>query len=785
LLGPTNTGKTHRAVERMLEHASGMIGLPLRLLAREVFDRITSRIGEAHVALVTGEEKRVPKHPRYWVCTVEAMPVDREVDFLAVDEIQLAAHRQRGHVFTDRLLRARGTHETWFMGSDTMEPLVRELLPAALIQRHPRFSSLTGLGSLGLSALPARTAVVGFSAPQVYELAERLRRKRGGAAVVLGALSPRTRNAQVALYQSGEVQYMVATDAIGMGLNMDIDLVAFAGLQKFDGRESRLLEAAELAQIAGRAGRHLNDGSFATLSPLAAMSDPLKRAIESHRFPALRVLMWRNSDLDTSSIDALILSLRQRPQRACLRPVEQAEDFAALLHLAERPSVRAAASSPQQVRLLWDVCQIPDFRQLMPEVHASLLEEIFTQLASSTECLDPEWLERRVCRLDDPEGDIDTLMNRIAFIRTWTYVANHGTWVADGRRWQERTRKIEDRLSDALHARLVERFVSKRADGRGMQRSRPVAHGSCADNQQAPSPAFHSPFQVLSTMRLAPTRTQVGPRTVDLWVQELVEAPHERFHAGADGKIWDGEERIARMTRGVDLLHPEVMLQLEDDPGAGARARISRRLVAWTRDLVDRLLSRLRGPEASELSAAARGVVYQIEQGLGTVSTASAADQLRLLTPRDYKLLRAMDARFGRRLGFVRSLLEPQRVQQRAALCSAYFGVEVQPPRAGVLAFRAEPGTDQLCLLIGYLVMGGQAIRADLIERMEGVLAEAASQGPFRAPQRVASWLGCSETELDRVIAAFGYRKADDDHFTKQQCARGFKNSPPEARSRR
>ena len=331
LLGPTNTGKTHRAVEQMLQHSSGMIGLPLRLLAREVYDRVSARLGEGRVALVTGEEKRIPARPQYWVSTVEAMPIDREVDFVAVDEVQLMTHQQRGHVFTDRILHARGRKETWFLGSHTATALVQQLLPTAELTRHPRLSKLRAGQRTGLGGLPPRTAVIAFSAQEVYELADRLRRRRGGTAVVLGALSPRTRNAQVAMYQAGEVDFIVATDAIGMGLNMDVDHVAFASLHKFDGRRRRALAADEIAQIAGRAGRHLRNGTFGTVTP-ARMPPEIVDAVEMHAFPQQRRAVWRNSDLDVSSLDALEASLRRRPPRRCLVRIEHADDTAVRPH---------------------------------------------------------------------------------------------------------------------------------------------------------------------------------------------------------------------------------------------------------------------------------------------------------------------------------------------------------------------------------------------------------------------------------------------------------------------
>ena len=396
LLGPTNTGKTHRAVERMLEHRTGMIGLPLRLLAREVYDRVTMRLGERAVALVTGEEKRIPSHPSYWICTTESMPVERDVDFLAVDEIQLATHPQRGHTFTERLLHARGTRETWFLGADTMRPIVEALLPTARIDRNPRFSRLSWVGTLALGGLPARTAVVAFSVADVYEIAERLRQRHGGTAVVLGALSPRTRNAQVAMYQAGEVEYMVATDAIGMGLNMEVDRVVFAALHKFDGSDVRPLEPAELGQIAGRAGRYTTDGGFGTLRPLPGLPPRTIAAIENHDFPAVRRLVWRNPDLDFASIDALLASLRRKPPHAGLRLIDRAEDYDALVQLARRADVRERARTPEDVELLWEVCRIPDYRKLLLESHVQLLSDLYEQLTGPTRRIDADWMARRI-----------------------------------------------------------------------------------------------------------------------------------------------------------------------------------------------------------------------------------------------------------------------------------------------------------------------------------------------------------------------------------------------------
>ena len=463
VLGPTNTGKTHYAIERMLGHQSGMIGFPLRLLARENYDRLVQLRGAEAVALITGEERIVPSSPRYFVCTVEAMPLDRKVDFLAVDEIQLAADRERGHVFTDRLLRARGLEETMFLGAETIKPLLRRLVPDAAFIARERLSTLTYAGHKKLDRLPRRSAIVVFSLADLYEVAERVRHETGGAAVVFGALSPRTRNAQVALYQAGEVDYLVATDAIGMGLNLDIDHVAFTALGKYDGRGPRPLRPAEVAQIAGRAGRHTRDGTFGPTLDLGPFDDRLVEAVEGHHFEPLDRIFWRNSDLVFASPAALLSSLERRPPSPDLMRMRDADDHRALAALSADADVRRQADSRDVVRLLWDVAQVPDFRNVMTEAHTRLLAQVFRHLRSPAGRLPEDWVAVQVAAIDRTEGDVETLLARIAHIRTWTYVAHRSGWLADPAHWQQRTRAVEDRLSDTLHERLTEQFVERGA----------------------------------------------------------------------------------------------------------------------------------------------------------------------------------------------------------------------------------------------------------------------------------------------------------------------------------
>ncbi|MGB7890205.1 MAG: helicase-related protein, partial [Xanthobacteraceae bacterium] len=461
VLGPTNTGKTHLAIERMLSHSSGLIGLPLRLLAREVYNRAVERVGADSVALITGEEKIKPPNPRFWVATVEAMPRDLDVAFLAIDEIQLAADFERGHVFTDRMLNRRGRGETLVLGAATMRPIVERLLPGASIVSRPRLSQLTFAGEKKLTRLPRRSAVVAFSADEVYAIAELIRRQRGGAAVVLGSLSPRTRNAQVGLYQSGEVDYLVATDAIGMGLNLDVDHIAFASDRKFDGYQYRKLNPSELAQIAGRAGRATRDGTFGTSGRCPPFERELVQALESHTFDPVKLVQWRSSDLDFSSVGALQATLATAPTENALARAPVAEDILVLDHAARDDGVRNMIGSPADVERLWDVCQLPDYRKIAPANHAELVVTLFGYLQREGK-IATDWFAEQIAMADRTDGDIDTLSTRIAHIRTWTFAANRPDWLADPEHWQSVTRGVEDKLSDALHERLTERFVDRR-----------------------------------------------------------------------------------------------------------------------------------------------------------------------------------------------------------------------------------------------------------------------------------------------------------------------------------
>src|SRR6476661_6492828 len=583
ILGPTNTGKTYLAIERMCGHSSGVIGFPLRLLAREVYDRVVAMKGEKQVALLTGEERIVPPHARYYLCTAESMPIGNEGEerrdfaFAAIDEAQLGSDPERGHVFTDRMLRARGREETLILGSDTLRPIVRELLPDAEIVSRPRFSTLRYSGSVKLSRLPPRSAVVAFSAEQVYALAEMLRRFRGGAAVVMGALSPATRNAQVAMFQRGEVDYLVATDAIGMGLNMDVTHVAFAGLEKFDGRRDRRLSIAEMAQIAGRAGRHQKDGTFGTLGlteESAGFSEEEIDAIEDHRFRPLDFVHWRNAELDFSDVGALIRSLETKSDDPILRSAPEAIDLAVLKLLAEDPAI--VARRGVQARRLWAVCGLPDFRKVGPMHHARMVRRLYSYIGEGGH-IPHEWFAAEVARLDNVTGDIEALADRLAGIRSWAYIAHRFDWLKEPAKWAERTRMVEARLSDALHERLTQRFVDRRTavlvrdiGARGAD-ALPVTVAADGEVSVGPEPIGHLSgfeFRVDPSARLADKRLLLAAAErrlgdeLDRRAKELVDAPDQIFtltveEAGGLAISWQ-DYVLARLAPGRSLLEPAV-----------------------------------------------------------------------------------------------------------------------------------------------------------------------------------------------------------------------------------
>lgn len=787
VLGPTNTGKTHYAIERMLGHRTGIIGLPLRLLAREVYDKIVALRGPSVVALVTGEERILPPRAQYWVCTVEAMPEGMGADFLAIDEIQLCADPERGHVFTERLLHARGQHETLFLGSDTMRGPIRALVPEAEFVRRERMSQLVYTGQKKISRMPPRSAIVGFSVDNVYAIAELLRRQKGGAAVVMGALSPRTRNAQVALYQEGEVDYLVATDAIGMGLNLDINHVAFSSLTKFDGRRMRPLAPNELAQIAGRAGRGMSNGTFGVTGEAPPLDDGVAQAIMEHRFTPLKKLNWRNSELRFGSVDALIAALETTPSGEMLARAREADDLTALKALSQVAEVAARASDGASVRLLWDVCRIPDFRGISHAEHAGLLEIIYSHLHESG-TIPEDWFARQIRRIDRTDGDIDTLSTRLAYIRTWTYVAQRQGWLGDESHWRSETRAVEDRLSDALHARLTQRFVDRRTSV--LLRRLKQKEALLAEVNDKGEVTVEGEFVGrLEGFRFLLDQSDPGADAKTLKsasLQALVPHFHlqaDRFYNAPDteidftdqgGLMW-GDQAVGKLVAGPEALKPKVEVFVDDAAGDDVRQKVQRRLQHFMDRKVASLFEPLMNLQRDEtLTGLARGFAFRMVETLGIVDRAAVSQDVRDLDQDARGTLRKHGIRFGQYTIFMPLLLKPAPTRLRLLLWSLAGGLDEFPstPPPGLVTVPVDTGAPQgYATMAGYRDAGERAIRIDMLERLADMLRSQNSRAGFEATADMLSITGMTLEQFADLMQGLGYRAEKGERIKERPVA--------------
>jgi ATP-dependent RNA helicase SUPV3L1/SUV3 len=795
VLGPTNTGKTHLAIERMLAHSSGIIGLPLRLLAREVYNKILDRTSPESVALITGEEKIKPKNPRFWVSTVEAMPRDLDVAFVAVDEIQIAADLERGHVFTDRILNRRGRDETLLLGAATMRPIIERLLPGASMVTRPRLSQLEFAGDRKITRQPRRTAIVAFSADEVYAIAELIRRQHGGAAVVLGSLSPRTRNAQVAMFQNGDVDYLVATDAIGMGLNLDVDHVAFASDRKYDGYQFRRLTPSEFAQIAGRAGRATRNGTFGTTGRCAPFEPELVNALQNHTFDSVKVLQWRNSRLDFSSLSALQVSLALAPGHEALTRAPITEDQRVLDHAARDVEVRDMAHGAAAVERLWEACQIPDYRKLSPAAHAELVTTVFGFLMQKGRIPDA-WYASQVDQADRVDGDIDTLSGRIAQIRTWTFVANRPDWLRDPDYWQGITRNLENKLSDALHERLTERFVDRRTSVL-MRRLRENSVLNTEIGKTGEVIVEGHAIGRLDGFTFAPDTAEAGSEAkalqaaaqkalageIEARAEKLSAAPDEHIVLTADGTVrWTGDA-VAKLVAADDALHPRLRIIADERLTGAARDKVQARLDLWLKTHIEKLLGPLfELSKAEDITGIARGIAFQLVEALGVIERARIANEMKDLDQPSRATLRKYGVRFGAYHIYLPGLLKPAGRALAALLwaekqgnvdMSALTGAQ-HLASSGRTSFPADKALPRDAYrVLGYRQCGERAVRVDILERLADLIRPALAwreNSPGEKPagafdgrgfvvtQAMTSLTGSAGEDFASILKALGYR---------------------------
>ncbi|MBB3946415.1 ATP-dependent RNA helicase SUPV3L1/SUV3 [Rhizobium skierniewicense] len=794
VLGPTNTGKTHYAIERMVAYGSGVIGLPLRLLAREVYTRLVEKVGAPNVALITGEEKISPPKAQYFVCTVEAMPRETTAAFVAIDEVQLAGDLERGHIFTDRILHLRGREQTLLLGAGTMRPILEKLLPGIVVVERPRLSQLFYAGQKKITRLPQRTAIVAFSADEVYAIAELVRRQRGGAAVVLGALSPRTRNAQVGLYQNGDVEYLVATDAIGMGLNLDVDHVAFAQDRKFDGYQFRNLNAGEMGQIAGRAGRHLRDGTFGVTGQVDPFDDELVHRVESHQFDSVKVLQWRTKNFDYSSITNLRASLDVAPTVQGLTRALPAIDQQALEYLARYPEIVDITTNSARVEKLWEACALPDFRRIAPAQHADLISTLYFDLVKRG-TVNEDFMAEQVRRADRTDGEIDTLSARIAQIRTWTYVSNRPGWLADPTHWQEKTREIEDRLSDALHERLTKRFVDRRTSVL-MRRLRENAmlEAEISVNGDVFVEGHH--VGQLAGFRFTPVAGAEGPdaKAVQGAAQKALALEYEaraaRLHASGNGDLalssdglvrWLGEP-VARLTSGDNIMKPRVLMLADEQLSGNARDHAIARVERFVNHQIATVLKPLDDiSRAEDLQGLAKGLAFQLVENLGVLFRRDVTEEVKTLDQDARASMRRYGIRFGAYHVFLPALLKPAPAElvtllwalKNDGLGKPGYGDLIPVLAAGRTSVVTDPSFERMFYkLAGFRFLGKRAVRIDILERLADLIRPLLQWKPGTQPRpegaydgrrfttttAMLSILGATLDDMEEILKGLGYR---------------------------
>ena len=799
VLGPTNTGKTHLAIETMLSFDTGMIGFPLRLLAREVYDKVIKKISIDKVALITGEEKIIPQNAKYFLCTVESMPIDKHLEFVGVDEIQMCADHERGHIFTDRLLNMRGEKLTMLMGSNTIKNIISKLDADVEFINRDRLSKLTYTGHKKISRINRKTAIIAFSAEEVYAIAELIRRQKGGAAIVMGSLSPKTRNAQVELYQSGDVDFLVATDAIGMGINMDLDHVFFSNLKKFDGKKLRKLNLSEIGQIAGRAGRYLNDGNFGITGDCKEITSEDVELLENHKFEEIRNLFWRNSNLNFNNPLSLIKSLEEKPNTEWLRKIHECEDEKALKYFLRDKSLINLEFNKKSLSLLWECCQIPDFVKKTYGNHYEVIGNVFSFLNSEKGQISDEFMRLQLIKLDKLEGNVDSLSNRIANVRTWSYVSNKNNWIENQDYWIEKTKHLEDRLSDRLHEELTKTFIDKRASvlARGLKQDMEFKTEILENNDVMIDDQFIGKIKGLKleldfkkgaletdikSLKKA-ARQSIGPE-LEKRIQIIIDTG--LIELNDDFKIYWNNFPIAKLSVGNDYLNPNFELIIDDTIEQNPKQKLVDFIHKWIQTKINTILKSLIDlKNLKENNSSIKALAYQLYENNGVLKREQVSEYLKTLGQNERKILRDLGVKFGRYHVFLYQLIKPEAVSLRTLLWKNFHQkyYKLKPPTFGLNFLDDQESRNRnFMLLCGFEKFENLFVRIDILERlfMQIINSNSKENKEIKMVPEMLNLLGCSKDNFKKLLKKMGYKIFDkeEETFFKYSPIKQFKKNP-------
>ncbi len=799
VLGPTNTGKTHLAIETMLSFETGMIGFPLRLLAREVYDKVIKKISTDKVALITGEEKIIPSNAKYFLCTVESMPIDKYLEFVAVDEIQMCADHERGHIFTDRLLNMRGEKLTMLMGSNTIKNIITKLDGDIEFINRDRLSKLTYSGHKKISRINRKTAIIAFSAEEVYAIAELIRRQKGGAAIVMGSLSPKTRNAQVELYQSGDVDFLVATDAIGMGINMNLEHVYFSNLKKFDGKKLRRLNLSEIGQIAGRAGRYLNDGSFGITGECKEITAEDVDLLESHKFEEIRTLFWRNSNLNFNNSSSLIKSLDEKPYMEWLRKIHECEDEKALKYFLKDTNFNNLKFDEKTLSLLWECCQIPDFVKKTYGNHYEVIGSVFKFLSSDKRVISNDYMRLQLLKLDKLDGNVDSLSNRIANVRTWSYVSNKNNWVENQDYWIEKTKHLEDRLSDRLHEELTKTFIDKRASvlARGLKQDMEFKTEILENNNVMIDEQFIGKINGLKleldlkkgaletdikSLKKAARQT-IGPE-LERRIQSIIDTG--LIELGEDFKIYWNKFPIAKLSTGIDYLNPNFTLLIDDIIDQGPKQKLNEYIYGWIQAKINEVLKSLIDlKNIKENNSSIKALAYQLYENNGVLKRDQVSEYLKNLGQNERKILRELGVKFGRYHVFLHQLIKPEAVSLRTLLWKNFHQkfYNLKPPTFGLnFVDNKDLKNQNFMLLCGFEKFDAFFVRIDILERLFMLIINSSSKekSDIKVVPEMLNLLGCSKENFKKLLMKMNYKvfEKEKEIYFKYNPIKKFKKTP-------